>query len=259
MDISTIIGLVFGVACIIISIFWGEGTLGAFFDPASVFAVIGGTIAALLIAYPIPKLMDGLKAGKYAFQKNELDPTAVIKQINDLALAARKEGLLALEEIGRNMDDAFLQKGILLMVDGTDADLLRSILETDISFVETRHKDNAKIWETMADMGPAWGMIGTLIGLVIMLGNLDDPSSLGPKMAVALITTFYGSVVANLVATPICNKLKLNNDDEILQKQLMVEGLLSIQAGENPRVIEEKLKAFLPPKARKVFDENAQE
>ena len=260
MDISTVLGLVVGTVCIIISIFWGGGNPARdFFDESSVFIVFGGTISALLVSYPMPKLLEGLKTIKYAFKKQEIDPTQVIKKINDLALAARKEGLLALEEIAQGMDDPFLQKGILLIVDGTDAELLRSILETEIAFVENRHKDNQKVWESMADLGPAWGMIGTLIGLIIMLGALNDPSSLGPKMAVALITTFYGSLIANFIATPIANKLKLNSNDEILHKQVMVEGLLSIQAGENPRVIEEKLKAFLAPGIRKTFDDQNKE
>lgn len=259
MDISTVLGLVAGTICIVVSIIIGGGGIMDFIDMPSVFIVIGGTICALLVSYPMPKLLEGLKTIKYAFSKQDIDPTEVIKKINDLALAARKEGLLALEEIAQSMDDAFLQKGILLIVDGTDAELLRSILETEIAFVENRHKDNQKVWESMADLGPAWGMIGTLIGLIIMLGALSDPSSLGPKMAVALITTFYGSIIANFIATPVANKLKLNSNDEILHKQVMVEGLLSIQAGENPRVIEEKLKAFLAPGLRKTFDDQNKE
>ena len=254
MDISTVLGFVVGIIAIFVALVTSGGSLGSFFDVPSLFCVFGGTIGALFIAHPMPKFLEGIKAIKYAFMKQELDPTDVIKKINDLALSARKEGLLALEEIAQNMDDPFLQKGVLLIVDGTDAELLRSILETEIAFVENRHKDNQKVWETMADLGPAWGMIGTLIGLIIMLGALSDPSSLGPKMAVALITTFYGSIIANFIATPIANKLKLNSNDEILHKQVMVEGLLSIQAGENPRVIEEKLKAFLSPGKRNTFD-----
>ena len=256
MDISTIIGLIAGTVCILVSIILGEGTFMQFWNAPSVFVVVGGVLCAMFVAYPIPKLLEGLKSANHAFKKNEIDPTKVITQINDLALSARKEGLLALEEIAQSMDDAFLQKGVLLIVDGTDAELLRSILETEIAFVENRHKDNQKIWEMIAELGPAWGMIGTLIGLIIMLANLDDPSTLGPKMGVALITTFYGSIIANFIATPIANKLKLASDDEILHKQVMVEGLLSIQAGENPRVIEEKLKAFLSPGVRKVFEDN---
>ena len=255
MDISTIIGLVSGTIFVIVSIILGEGRVLLFLNWPSVLIVFGGIIAALFVSYPFPKLMEGFKTVKHAFSKKEVDPTEVINKINELALSARKEGLLALEEIAQDMDDQFLQKGILLIVDGTDAELLRSILETEIAFVENRHKDNQKFWEIIAELGPAWGMIGTLIGLIIMLDNLNDPSTLGPKMGVALITTFYGSIIANLVATPIATKLKLKSSEEILHKQVMVEGLLSIQAGENPRVIEEKLKAFLSPGTRKVFDD----
>lgn len=254
MDISTIIGLVSGIVFVLISIVLGDGRIMLFIDYPSMLIVFGGIISALFVSYPIPKFLEGLKTGKHVFSKQEIDPTEVISKINELALSARKEGLLALEEIAQGMDDPFLQKGILLIVDGTDAELLRSILETEIAFVENRHKDNQKFWDSIAELGPAWGMIGTLIGLIIMLDNLNDPSTLGPKMAVALVTTFYGSMIANLVATPISNKLSLRSNDEILHKQVMVEGLLSIQAGENPRVIEEKLKAFLSPGTRRVFD-----
>lgn len=259
MDISTIIGIAFGFISIIVSIILGQGRFALFIDGPSIFIVFGGVIAAMLVAYPIPKLLGGIKSAKYAFAKQNIDPTKAINKINELALAARKEGLLALEEIAQSMDDPFLQKGILLIVDGTDAELLRSIMETEIAFVEARHKDNQKVWEAVAEMGPGWGMIGTLIGLIIMLDNLSDPSALGPKMAVALVTTFYGSLIANFIANPIANKLKLCSNDEILHKQVMVEGLLSIQAGENPRVIEEKLKAFLSPAARKGLEGNSNE
>ncbi len=255
MDISTIIGLVAGFTFVIISIGLGGGAVPRFLDWPSVMIVFGGVISALFVSYPMAKFIEGFKTVKHAFSKKDINPTEVISKINELALSARKEGLLALEEIAQDMDDQFLQKGILLIVDGTDAELLRNILETEIAFVENRHKDNQKFWDSIAELGPAWGMIGTLIGLIIMLDNLNDPSTLGPKMAVALITTFYGSMIANLVATPISNKLKLKSNEEILHKQVMVEGLLSIQAGENPRVIEEKLKAFLSPGTRKVFDD----
>lgn len=257
MDISTIIGLITGIICILVSIVLGEGTFTQFTDAPSIFIVVGGLIASMIIAYPTPQLLSGLKVVKHIFKKNQRDATHMITQINELALSARKEGLLALEEIAQNMQDPFLQKGILLIVDGTDAELLRNILETEIAFVENRHRDHQKVWETIAELAPSWGMIGTLIGLIIMLGNLDDPGTLGPKMAVALITTFYGSVIANFIATPIVNKLQLISEEEILHKQVMVEGLLSIQAGENPRVIEEKLKAFLAPTLRKVFEDNS--
>lgn len=258
MDISTIVGLISGIFFIVVSILL-SGRLSLFWDAPSVLIVFGGSIAALLIAYPLPKFLEALKTVKHGFSNVVLDPLALITKINELALAARKEGLLALEEMAHNMDDPFLKKGILLIVDGTDPELVRSILETELTFIESRHKDNQGFWAAVADLGPAWGMIGTLIGLIAMLDTLDDPSTIGPKMAVALITTLYGSLLANFFATPIQNKLKIKSNDEILLKQVMIEGLLSIQAGENPRVIEEKLKAFLSPATRESFGTGSRE
>lgn len=252
MDISTIIGMIAGPIFIVISILLA-GRISLFWDLPSMLIVFGGAFSALLIAYPLPKFLEAVKTIKHAISNQVIDPTELITQINELALAARKEGLLALEEMAHKMDDQFLKKGILLIVDGTDPELVRSILETELTFIETRHKDNRSFWDTFAELGPAWGMIGTLIGLITMLDSLEDPSAVGPMMAVALVTTFYGSVIANLIAMPISNKLKIKSNDEILIKQVMIEGLLSIQAGENPRVIEEKLKAFLSPSMRENF------
>ncbi|MGL4798674.1 MAG: motility protein A [Cellulosilyticaceae bacterium] len=257
MDITTIIGLIAGFVFMIISILIA-GRIDLFVDAASILIVFGGIASALLVSYPLPKLLEGLKTIKHAFSNVVLDPVQLIHQINELALAARKEGLLALEEMAQKMDDPFLKKGILLIVDGTDPELVRSILETELNFIESRHSDNRGFWEMVAEQGPSWGMIGTLIGLITMLDQLSDPSTLGPKMAVALVTTFYGSVIANLIANPIANKLKGKSNDEILLKQVMIEGLLSIQAGENPRVIEEKLKAFLSPATRDSFADQSQ-
>lgn len=257
MDISTIVGLAVGAFCMIFGVIQTGTSLMSFVDPGSILIVIGGTVAGLLISNPLPKFIESLKTIKHTFSNKESDPVHVIKKINELALAARKEGLLALEEIAQNMDDMFLQKGIMLIVDGTDAELLRSIMETELAFVESRHKDNQKFWEAMAEAAPGWGMIGTLIGLIGMLGDLDDPTTIGPKMGVALITTLYGSMIANYIAGPIASKLKVRSAEEILHKQVMIEGLLSIQAGENPRVIEEKLKAFLAPSNRGAIGEEA--
>ena len=143
----------------------------------------------------------------------------------------------------------------MLIVDGTDPELVRAIMETELVSTDGRHKTKISFWENLATMGPAWGMIGTLIGLINMLGNLSDINSVGPNMAIALVTTFYGSVLANWLCTPVANKLKANNAIEIQAKSIMIEGLLSIQAGENPRVIEEKLKSFLAPKDRTVSND----
>jgi chemotaxis protein MotA len=148
-----------------------------------------------------------------------------------------------------------MKKGIMLIVDGTDPELVRSILEAELVNIDARHQKNVGFWKGLGAMGPAWGMIGTLIGLINMLKDLSDPDSIGPNMAVALITTLYGSVLANWICTPVSTKLTALNDMEIKLKEVMIEGILSIQAGENPRVIEEKLKSFLSPKDRASFGE----
>ncbi|MDE6231731.1 MAG: MotA/TolQ/ExbB proton channel family protein, partial [Lachnospiraceae bacterium] len=183
------------------------------------------------------------------------DDAAPIKSIIELSNIARKEGLLALEEAANELEDEFMKKGILLIVDGTDPEMVRSIMENEMICIEDRHKKVIGFYDNVASMGPAWGMIGTLIGLINMLKNLQDISSVGPNMSTALVTTFYGSLLANWVATPVANKLRLNNSTEIMLKEVMIEGLLSIQAGENPRVIEEKLKSFLSPQHRNALTE----
>ncbi|NLI89170.1 MAG: motility protein A [Epulopiscium sp.] len=252
MDIAAIIGIIAGIVFMFTSIFLGGGIAGVtlFLDLPSAMITFGGAFASLLIATPLDKVMGSLKTAKLAFKSQDLDPGEVIKNIIDLAFTARKEGLLALEEMANNMDDEFLKKGILLIVDGTDPELVRNILETELAFMEGRHNDHQAFWTTVGALGPAWGMIGTLIGLITMLDNLSDPSTLGPSMSVALVTTLYGSVLANFIADPIASKLKSRSGDEVLLKEVTIEGLLSIQAGENPRIIEEKLKAFLSPSLR---------
>lgn len=253
MDIASLIGLVGGVIVIIFGIVTGElgaAALGNFGDIPSVFITIGGSFLSLLTSYTLKEYVNNIKGATMALKVQNLNEGAAIKSIIELSNVARKEGLLALEEAANNLEDPFMKKGILLIVDGTDPDLVRGIMETELSCVEDRHKRVIGFWDNVASMGPAWGMIGTLIGLVNMLKNLDDASSIGPNMAVALLTTLYGSIMANWLATPISNKLKLNNSTEVILKEVMIEGLLSIQAGENPRVIEEKLKSFLSPKDR---------
>ncbi|WP_105618051.1 motility protein A [Vallitalea okinawensis] len=249
MDLATIIGVVSGIVFIVISILL-KGQLTTFFDAASIMITIGGTAAAMLISYPLTKFLNGLKVIRHAFHQDTVEEPDIINMIIDLANVARKEGLLALEEKAVELEDEFVKKGILLIVDGTEAELVRNVLETELVFIESRHKKNQKFWEDVATFGPAWGMIGTLIGLVNMLQQLEDPASVGPNMSVALLTTLYGSLLANFVANPIAAKLAERSDSEIATKELLIEGLLSILAGENPRIIEEKLKAFLAPSVR---------
>mgnify|MGYP002665544645 CR=1 FL=1 len=204
----------------------------------------------MIQAKGFPEFINSFKSISIALKKKELNQADAIKNIIDLSNVARKEGLLALEEVAQNLDDEFMKKGILLIVDGTEPELVRGILETELMNMDERHRSVAGFFETWAALGPAWGMIGTLIGLVNMLKDLQDSSAIGPSMATALLTTLYGSLIANWFCTPIANKLKEQNSIEYQLKEIVIEGLLSIQAGENPRVIEEKLKSFLAPASR---------
>ena len=244
-------GIVIGIILVFIGIVTGDqgmSALGNFVDPLSAVITFGGTFTCLLtMSKSWGNFFSGFKSFSKAIKKPSFDIPETIRTIIFLSNTARKEGLLALEESATNLDDPFLKKGILLIVDGTDPELVRNILETELSCVEERHKEKIAFWDNMASMGPAWGMIGTLIGLINMLKTLDDLDAVGPNMAIALVTTFYGSMLANWLATPVSVKLKSNSEAEIMMKEVMVEGLLSIQAGENPRVIEEKLKSFLLP------------
>jgi len=257
LDLASVFGLIGGIVVIILSILL-SGDLAGYIDVPSIVCTFGGTIAMTIMAFPMKKLKEGLASLKHVFVYQETDAESIIKIIIDLANVARKEGLLALEEAAQQLKDDFLQKGILLIVDGTDPELVRNILETELAFIEDRHKSNQGVFEFMAAMGPAFGMLGTLIGLINMLANLSDPSTVGPNMAVAIVTTFYGSLIANVFCNPVVNKLKLRSSQESLMKEVMLEGMLSIQAGENPRIIEEKLKAFMSPKLRSKL-ENAKE
>ena len=254
MDLASLIGLIMCFAFMIIGIVTGDGgvaSLGNFYDLTSIFVTFGGSfMCTLIMTDGIPQYLSNIKSFKLILKTKKTNEIETIKTIIDLSNVSRKEGLLALEEAANTVEDDFLKKGLLLIVDGTDPELVRSIMETELIALEDRHKTVISFWENLASMGPAWGMIGTLIGLINMLKTLSDISTVGPNMAVALVTTFYGSVLANWIATPTATKLKANNAKEITVRNIMVEGLLSIQAGENPRVIEEKLKSFLAPKER---------
>jgi chemotaxis protein MotA len=250
LDLGSVIGVVLGLALIVGSILL-DGSILTFYNLPSILIVIGGTIAGLFVAYPMEKVKAAFKVAQKAFKGGSINYQESINQIVEIANVARREGLLALEEAASKIDDDFLKKGIMLIVDGTDPELVRNILETELAFIDERHGEGRSIFDALGAFAPAFGMIGTLIGLINMLQSLEDPTSVGPKMSVALITTFYGAVLANLVFIPIATKLKLRSKEEMLIKEVMVEGLLSIQAGENPRIIEVKLESFLPPGMRK--------
>lgn len=261
LDIATIIGLIASFALMIFGMANGDDGFGAliyFADPASALITFGGTFGCVLASFSLQNFITGLKAITLVFKVPNLDSVGTIKQIIELSNVARKEGLLALEESANNLEEPFMKKGILLIVDGTDPELVRAILEAELMNTDTRHQQNIGFWKQIGAMGPAWGMIGTLIGLVLMLMNMD-PDKIGPNMAVALITTYYGSVLANWISAPVSFKLGSLNEEEIQLKEIMIEGLLSIQAGENPRVIEEKLKSFLAPSMRDALSEGGEQ
>ncbi len=253
MDLASIIGLVVCFGMMIFGMVTGDdgfAAIGYFIDVPSILITFGGAFFAVMASYSMKDYIAGLKSFLLIFKSPTQNVPEMITKIIDLSNVARKEGLLSLEEVASELDDDFLKKGILLIVDGTDPELVRAILETELVSTEERHKTKIGFWQDLGAMGPAWGMIGTLIGLILMLQKMEDASAIGPAMSTALVTTFYGSVLANWICTPVSSKLKAYNSEEIMLKEIMIEGLLSIQAGENPRVIEEKLKSFLAPAER---------
>lgn len=254
MDITTIVGLVAGFTLIVMGIFNG-GELINFYDVPSLLITIGGTIAATLVCYPLQQIVGIASIGQKSFFHKSIPPTELIEKIVGFAETARREGILALEQAVQEIDDVFMASGIRLAVDGTEPELIQTILETELSFVDERHKAGAGIFDFMGQVGPAFGMIGTLVGLVNMLRALDDPSAIGPGMATALITTFYGAVTANLIYIPIAGKLKIRSAQESLQKRMIMEGIMSIQSGDNPRIVEQKLNVFIAPALRSISEE----
>lgn len=255
MDVTSLFGLALGFGLLVVSI-TTSGPLALFWDSASVLIVFGGTFGAIMVNYPLKDLKRIGSLLRIIFSSDEHHPQEIISVLVTFAEVARREGLLALEEKAQEVDEPFLQKGVQLVVDGTDPELVRNILEIELSYLEDRHESGQGIFEQMGAYAPAFGMIGTLIGLIAMLQDLDSPDAIGTGMAVALITTLYGSVLANLVFLPMAGKLRNKSATELLMKEVMIEGILSIRAGENPRIVEEKLKAFLP-KFKKLEKEGA--
>jgi chemotaxis protein MotA len=247
MDLATIIGIVLGTLLVLIAIGTGESPL-MFLNVPSILIVLGGTLGATLMRNPLSAVLGTIKVVMKAFTTKLPVPSNLIDEVVDMARKARKDSLLSLEKV--EIDDPFLAKGVQLCVDGVEPAQLRSILETEVSFTAVRHKRGQDILEGIGGAAPAFGMIGTLIGLVQMLTSLSDPKSIGPSMAVAILTTLYGALVANLFALPLADKLKVRSKEEILNMTVCMEGVLGIVQGEHPASIDEKLKAFLDPKSR---------
>jgi chemotaxis protein MotA len=258
LDIATLIGIAMAFGLIVWAISIG-GSLSQFFDLPSVAIVIGGTLAAILAHTPLPKVLGLAKVLKKTVLYAAEEPHVVIGKMVGYAERARREGILALEDDSEHEADEFLRKGLRLAVDGTDPQLLEKILLTDLAQIEARHSEGKKILEAGGAFAPAFGMIGTLVGLVNMLATLDDPGSIGAGMATALITTFYGAVLANAFFLPLAGKLATRSEEEMVIKQMVIDGIMAIQSGDSPRIVEEKLRSFLSPTLRRKLDAGKQE
>ncbi|MFK4764233.1 motility protein A [Desulfobaculum sp. SPO524] len=253
MDLATLIGIVLAFGLVAAAIVTGGSPL-IFISIPSMLIVMGGTLGATMVNYPLANVLGVMGIIKKTFFSSLESPAEIIEKFMDYANRARREGILSLEPLIKEIDDEFLKKGLQLTVDGLEPQTIQEILETEISYIEERHSKGADICSTLGAFAPAMGMIGTVIGLVQMLQTMSDPSTIGPAMAVALLTTFYGAVLANLVFNPMAGKLKTRSKEEVLLKEMVMNGILSISKGENPRIIEEKLNSFLPPKDRRQTD-----
>lgn len=247
MDLATVIGMVLGFALIIMAIMMG-GDIVMFINVPSLLIVIGGTISAMLIKHKMDEVFGSVGVLMKAIFVTPSDPEATINTLVDMANIARKDGILALEKV--KSDNPFLQGAINHCVDGADPEFLEGVLTKDMDYLAERHKKGIILWEGVGETAPAFGMIGTLVGLVQMLAAMEDPSSIGPAMAVALLTTLYGSIVANVVAIPIAVKLSAYSQEEQMVRQIVIDGMIGIQRGVNPRMLQEALKAALPPSQR---------
>ncbi len=250
MDISLIVGLLVSFGALGVGMIMEGAELFGFIGISPAMIVFGGTLGIILVAHPLANVKRIPKLLGIALRGNDEDSNELVTRLVDLAEKARREGLLSLEEEAANMDDPFIKKGLMLVIDGTDPDQVRDILEIEIERMEERHKAGYKIFEDGGGYAPTVGIIGTVLGLVNVLSNLSDPSTIGPAIAVAFLATLYGVGSANLYYLPVGTKLKGKSEEEAMTRTIAVEGILAIQAGENPRIVEERLVGFLEPVVR---------
>ena len=255
MDLATILGIISGMGLVIYTILSGGGDAGIFIHIPSLAVVVGGSIAATLVHTPLSDLISTMGVVGNAFKVEEAKEPEIIEQFVDLAKKARREGILAIDRELGNIEDDFMRSGLEMAVDGSEPETIRSVLETELQYLMERHKRGKQIFSSLGMYAPSFGMIGTLIGLIAMLQNLDDPSNIGGGMSVALITTFYGSLFANLFFLPLAGKLANRSEEEIVRKEMIIEGVLAIQYGEHPKNIHRKLLNFIAPKNRPVEEE----
>ncbi len=251
MDLATLLGMIGAIGIVLVAILFGGSAL-IFINIPSLLIVLGGTMLVVMIKFTLQQFLGAFNVAARAFISKPVDSEELMAQIVNLSTIARKQGLLALEN--EKIDNRFLNDGIQMLVDGNDREVLSTVMHKDMQQTIDRHKWGAKVFSATGDVAPAMGMIGTLIGLVQMLSVMDDPKAIGPAMAVALLTTLYGAILANMIALPIADKLNLRKTEEGRVKSICIDGVLAIQAGQNPRIIESMLKAYLNPKKRNVED-----
>jgi chemotaxis protein MotA len=249
MDLATFLGIFSALFLIIFSISSGGG-LSLFINIPSLMIVVGGTIGVTLVNFSLRDVLGLTTIVKHAFFNRIPSSATLVPKFVEFASKARKDGILSLEESMEEINDPFMLNGLQLLIDGVEPETIEKLMETEIDHLRERHTLGAEILANMGAFAPAMGLIGTLLGLVQMLQSLDDPSTIGPSMAIALLTTFYGAMLANVVFLPLAGKLKNRSQEESLIKELVMEGILSISLGSNPRVVEQKLNAFLSPKIR---------
>ena len=258
MDIGTLAGLAIAIVAIFISIILGGGNPASLINVPSIFVVFGGTTGAIVCSFPLPMVLKFHTVVMKSVFGAAQDPAVVIKDMVKYAEVARREGILSLENLISEMKDPFVVRGVKMAVDGTDPELIKTIMDTELDALIERHAMGKQILDTIGKMAPAFGMIGTLMGLIFMLQNMDDPSAIGPGMAVALITTMYGALIANVVTGPLAEKLGAKDAEEVLIKTVIIAGVMAIQSGDNPRVVESKLMTFLPPARRAQLEAEAE-
>ncbi len=257
MDLGTIIGILLSTVLIIASIYVGGATIAAYFDSPSLLIVMGGTTFVCLASFPLARMFRLHKVIAKAVIHKKIDAIETVRELVRYAEVARREGILALENLTSEMNDEFIVRGVKMAVDGTDPELIKVVMDTELEALMDRHAEGKKIMDSIGKYAPAFGMIGTLMGLIAMLQNMDDPSAIGPGMAVALITTLYGALIANVVVGPIADKLAVRDAEEVLHKTMIITGVMAIQSGDNPRVVESKLLTYLPPQERAAFEKEA--
>lgn len=244
MDLTTILGIIIGLAGLVGGYVWDGGHVSALIVPSAMLIVFGGTFGAVIVSFPASQLKELGKAFRMAFEEKKRNPQQTIDEIVEMATIARREGVLALEQRALEHPNPFLKEGLMMVVDGTDPELTRQILELEMDALERHHEGWAKMFESAGGYAPTMGIIGTVMGLIHVLGNLTEPNNLGPAIAVAFTATLYGVSSANVLYLPIASKIKIRSKEQISEMELMLEGILALQAGENPQLIKKKLASF---------------